>query len=46
MAKKPTRDPKPRALQQEASLHPHPKQVTDELLLAQEFFDARELVQV
>jgi len=46
MAKKPTRDPKTRALQQEASLHPHPDQVTDELFLRQEFFDARDLVQV
>ena len=46
MAKKPTRDRKTRALQQEASLHPHPEQVTDELFLTQEFFDARDLVQV
>jgi transposase len=46
MAKKPTRDLKTRALQQEASLHPHPEQVTDELFLTQEFFDARDLVQV
>jgi transposase len=46
MAKKPTRDPKTRALQQEASLHPHPELVTDELFLAHEFFDPRDLVQV
>jgi len=46
MAKKPTRDPKTRALQQEASLHPHPELVTDELFLTQEFFDPRDLVQV
>ena len=46
MAKKPTRDPKTRALQQEASLHPHPEQVTDELFLTHEFFDPRDLVQV
>ena len=46
MAKKPTRDPKTRALQQEASLHPHPEQVTDELFLTYEFFDPRDLVQV
>ena len=46
MAKKPDRDPKSRALQQEGSLHPHPEQVTDELFLTQEFFDARDLVQV
>jgi transposase len=46
MAKKPTRDPKTRTLQQEASLHPHPEQVTDELFLTHEFFDPRDLVQV
>jgi transposase len=46
MTKKPTRDPKTRALQQEASLHPHPEQVTDELFLTHEFFDPRDLVQV
>jgi transposase len=46
MAKKPTRDPKTRALQQEACLHPHPEQVTDELFLTHEFFDPRDLVQV
>jgi transposase len=46
MAKKPTRDPKTRALQQEASLHPHPEQVTDELFLTHEFFDPRDLAQV
>ena len=46
MAKKPTRDSKIRALQQEASLHPHPEQVTDELFLSHEFFDPRDLVQV
>src|SRR6201993_3730719 len=46
MAKKPTRDTKTRALQQEASLHAHPEQVTDELFLSHEFFDPRDLVQV
>jgi transposase len=46
MAKKPTRDPKTRALQQASSLHPHPEQVTDELFLTHEFFDPRDLVQV
>ena len=46
MAKKPNRDPKSRALQQEGSLHPHPEQVTDELFLTHEFFDPRDLVQV
>jgi len=46
MAKKPTRDPKTRALQQEASLHPHPEQVKDEIFSTHEFFDPRDLVQV
>jgi transposase len=46
MAKKPNRDPKTQALRQEASLHPHPEQVTDELFLTHEFFDPRDLVQV
>ena len=46
MAKKATRDPKSRALQQEGSLHPHPEQVKDEMFLTQEFFDPRDLVQV
>ena len=46
MAKKPNRDPKSRALQQEGSLHPHPEQVKDEMFLTQEFFDPRDLVQV
>jgi transposase len=46
MAKKATHDPKSRVLQQEGSLHPHPEQVNDELFLAHEFFDPRDLVQV
>ena len=46
MTKRPNRDPKSRALQQEGSLHPHPEQVTDELFLTHEFFDPRDLVQV
>jgi transposase len=46
MAKKATRDPKSRALQQAGSLHPHPEQVKDELFLSHEFFDPRDLVQV
>ena len=46
MAKKLIRDPKARVLQQEASLHPHPEQVTDEVFSTQEFFDPRDLVQV
>jgi hypothetical protein len=46
MTKKPNRDPKSQALQQEGALHPHPEQVTDELFLTDEFFDPRDLVQV
>jgi len=46
MAKKATRDPKSRALQQAGSLHPHPEQVKDELFLTHPFFDPRDLVQV
>lgn len=46
MAKKLIPDPKTRALRQEASLHPHPEQVTDELFSTQEFFDPHDLVQV
>jgi transposase len=46
MAKKSTRDPKSRALQQEGSRHPHPEHVTDEMFLTHEFFDPRDLVQV
>lgn len=46
MAKKATRDPKSKALQQESSLHPHPEQIKDELFLTHEFFDPRDLVQV
>jgi transposase len=46
MAKKPSRDTKSRALQQEGCFHPHPEQVTDELFLTHEFFDPRDLVQV
>src|SRR5712691_4936365 len=46
MAKKLTPDPKNLALRQQGSLNPHPEQVTDELFLTNEFFDARDLVQV
>ena len=46
MAKKPSRDPKSQALQQQGCLHPHPEQVTDELFQTREFFDPRDLVQV
>ena len=46
MAKKPKPDPKELALRQQGSLNPHPRQVTDELFLTHEFFDARDMVQV
>jgi transposase len=46
MAKKLTPDRKQLALRQQGTLHPHPEQVTDELFLTNEFFDARDLVQV
>ena len=46
MAKKPKPDPKDVALQQQGALHLHPEQVTDELFLTSEFFDARDLLQV
>ena len=46
MAKKTKPDPKDLALRQQGSLNPHPEQVTDELFLTNEFFDARDLVQV
>src|SRR5216684_1701568 len=45
MAKQ-SRDPKSQALEQQGALHPHPEQVTDELFVAREFFDPRDLVQV
>ena len=48
MAKKPKPKPdrKQLALRQEGTLNPHPEQVTDELFLTNQFFDARDLVQV
>jgi len=46
MAEKTKPDPKDLALRQQGSLNPHPEQVTDELFLTNEFFDARDLVQV
>jgi hypothetical protein len=39
-------DPKVAALRESRCLNPHPEQVTDEALLAEEFFDARDAVQV
>jgi transposase-like protein len=46
MAKKNNPDPKDLALRQQGSLNPHPDQVTDELFRTNDFFDARDLVQV
>jgi len=46
MAKKPKPDRKQLALRQEGTLNPHPEQVTDKLFLTNQFFDARDLVQV
>ena len=39
-------DPKVTALRESRCLNPHPGQVTDEAFLAEEFFDARDAVQV
>jgi transposase len=39
-------DPKVTALRESRCLNPRPEQVTDEAFLAQEFFDARDMVQV
>lgn len=46
MARRPPADPKRDALRQRGSLHPHPEAVHDELFVAHDFFDARDLVQV
>ncbi|MFI5065887.1 MAG: helix-turn-helix domain-containing protein [Streptosporangiales bacterium] len=39
-------DPKVTALRESRCLNPHPEQVTDEAFGAEEFFDARDMVQV
>lgn len=39
-------DPKVTALRASRCLHPHPEQVSDPTFLAEEFFDARDVVQV
>src|ERR1022692_3511692 len=39
-------DPKVTALRESRCLNPHPDRVTDEAFLAEEFFDARDAVQV
>ena len=46
MARKNNPDPKDLALRQLGSLNPHPDHVTDELFRTNDFFDARDLVQV
>ena len=42
----PSEDPKVTALRESRCLNPHPGQVTDPAFLADEFFDARDAVQV
>lgn len=44
--RRPSEDPKVTALRESRCLNPHPEQVTDEAFLAEEFFDARDAVQV
>ena len=39
-------DPKVTALRESRCLNPHPEQVTDEAFGAEDFFDARDMVQV
>src|SRR5512144_1610218 len=39
-------DPKVSALRESRCLNPHPERVTDPVFLAEEFFDARDVVQV
>lgn len=46
MARKNNPDAKDLALRQQGSLNPHPDGVTDELFRTNDFFDARDLVQV
>jgi transposase len=42
----PSEDPKTAALREARCLNPHPERVSDERFLAEEFFDARDTVQV
>ena len=44
--RRPPEDPKVTALRESRCLNPHPGQLTDEAFLAEEFFDARDAVQV
>jgi transposase len=46
MPRPPRRDPKTDALREQAVLNPHPERVRDEVFVAHDFFDARDLVQV
>src|SRR3989442_555846 len=46
MPKRPPDAPKLQALRQHGTLNLHPQAVTDELFVSEEFFDARDLVQV
>ncbi len=44
--REPGEDPKAAALREARCLNPHPEQVSDAAFLAEEFFDARDVVQV
>ena len=46
MARRRAEDPKVAALREARALNPQPDTVTDEAFLAEEFLDARDLVQV
>jgi transposase len=46
MPKAPNNDPKTQALRQSGTLNPRPQNVRDELFREEEFFDARDLLQV
>jgi transposase len=46
MPKRTHQDPKLESLRQNGTLNPHPQGVTDELFSSNEFFDARDVVQV
>ncbi len=46
MAKQNKQDPKVDALKNSGTLNPHPEKVRDQFFLGNEFFDARDLMQV
>jgi transposase len=46
MSKRPRTDSKVQALREKGVLNPHPKRIRDEEFLQEDFFDARDLVQV